>query len=510
MECEATMDGMQRHTPRGYSARRAPAVLRWIAADARDVARIEIGGSGPRPAVRSVARGVVRWRRRIEQRRLLALALRSLLVGAGLACLAQLAGLASRHADSAVWLVPGLLGILACLAVGLAHRTSDQTAARMLDRDLGLGARVSTAFELEGEGAAEDGSCALRGLALADGRVALSRSLARGRVRLASRHAEPAALVALVAALALLVILPAAGTSGRPGGVVRASGQPSTSGARAGGRPATPHVGAGLQGYRQQTVPVPSLAQVTASSTRRAGTVSGHSPYGGGTANSSNGDSFYPVSRTLGPASTKQGTHAASNAQTTTEGTAERGAGAAGSQRGGTHGTASSQGAIQGVSPNAGGQASAGATPRTGAGGKSRKTGGSSRGGAGSSTPGTSQGAGSRHSAPGGATAGATRGARSSGTGIVPQLGAGATLPLQPGYQPVSGAQGPRTERAAATAGGGGGSSHSGRATATSATGGSGRGVPFVPPGGTAVASADRDLLLGYFGSFSRVTSSGW
>jgi hypothetical protein len=31
-----------------------------------------------------------------------------------------------------------------------------------------------------------------------------------------------------------------------------------------------------------------------------------------------------------------------------------------------------------------------------------------------------------------------------------------------------------------------------------------------VPPGGAAVAGIDRTVVLGYFGSFARVNSSGW
>jgi hypothetical protein len=159
---EATMEGMQRHAPRGLAPLRAPAALRWIAADARDVARIEAGRSRSHPAVRSVTRGVVRWRRRIEQRRLLALTTRSALLGVALACLVRLAGLAMGHAETAVWLAPGLLAGLACLVFGLAHRTTDAAAARMLDRDLGLGARVSTALELERAGAPDGGAGTLR------------------------------------------------------------------------------------------------------------------------------------------------------------------------------------------------------------------------------------------------------------------------------------------------------------------------------------------------------------
>jgi hypothetical protein len=34
--------------------------------------------------------------------------------------------------------------------------------------------------------------------------------------------------------------------------------------------------------------------------------------------------------------------------------------------------------------------------------------------------------------------------------------------------------------------------------------------VPYVPPGGGAVAPLDRGLVLGYFASFARVNASGW
>ena len=62
----------------------APAVLRWIAADARDVARIgRAWPARPAVAVETIARGVRRWQYRVERRRLLALMRRAGLVGLG-------------------------------------------------------------------------------------------------------------------------------------------------------------------------------------------------------------------------------------------------------------------------------------------------------------------------------------------------------------------------------------------------------------------------------------------
>ena len=108
-----------------------------------------------------------------EQRRLLAVLLRSALVGVASGCLLQLVALASGREGAGPWLVPAALVAGVGVALGLGRRTSDRIAARMLDRDLEFGAGVSTALELEQAGAVG----ALRALALSDGRAALGRSL---------------------------------------------------------------------------------------------------------------------------------------------------------------------------------------------------------------------------------------------------------------------------------------------------------------------------------------------
>jgi hypothetical protein len=56
----------------------------------------------------------------------------------------------------------------------------------------------------------------------------------------------------------------------------------------------------------------------------------------------------------------------------------------------------------------------------------------------------------------------------------------------------------------------GGGVGHSGQAVGGAAGSAGAAGVPYVPPGGAAVASIDRGVVLGYFASFARLNGSGW
>jgi hypothetical protein len=505
------MHGMQRQRSGGHGARRAPVARRWVAVDALDVSRIEPGSSVAPHSTPSITQGVARWRARIEWRRARAILVRSLVIGLGLACLLQVGALAAGRAGVGWWLVPAGLVSAACMAFALAHRTSDATAARMLDRDLALGAGVSTALELEQDEDPAGVPGTLRALAVADGRAALGRSFSGGRVRLEPRRRELAALALLLVALAALVLVPSSSTTRSASEVVRSSGHP---GGRAASRPARTPVGPTLRDFRETPVHTPPLAQVASGSSSATASnpyTSGHSPYGGGIQNSSKAGAIQPVSHTVGPAGTKIDTRSTTAGSSSAEGATAQGKGNVGAQKdsGGTAGSASTKGAVQGLAPSGGDTARTdpAAGSRTGA--QASSTGGSSRGGNGSSAAGSSPGGQSRQGTPGGATAGATKGASSTGAGVVPQLGAGTALPLQPGYEAVAGARGAPGEHASSTAGGGGGASHSGQATAGSATGG-GAGVAFVPPAASSVTSSTRQLLLGYFGSFARVTASGW
>src|SRR3954469_25921219 len=166
--------------------------LRWLATDARDVARITSGRAVSPAEGPSAALAGARWQRRVELRRLLALARRAALAGLAAGCALELAALASGGEGIGPWLAPAVAIAFACALFGATARTSPATAARMLDRDLALGAEVTTALELEAPGAPAPRG--LASLALADGRRALAESLAGARARLRPRRAEAVSL----------------------------------------------------------------------------------------------------------------------------------------------------------------------------------------------------------------------------------------------------------------------------------------------------------------------------
>ena len=194
-------------------------MLRWVAVDARDVACIHGSSAGPAVAfqgdiaVATVEAGLARWQRRVERRRRLAVGRRAVLLGLGAACVLQLGALASGHDGSGPWLLPAAVLAVAAIGVGVAHRTSAVAAARLLDRDLDLGAEVTTALELETSAESAVRSHGLGALVLADGRVALGRSLPSARARLRSQRRETALLAALVPAVAALLLVSSPRTS---------------------------------------------------------------------------------------------------------------------------------------------------------------------------------------------------------------------------------------------------------------------------------------------------------
>ena len=102
--------------------------LRWIASDARDVARIEPGVQRTPAAISSASLAVAHWRRRVERHRLLAVVLRSALVAFAAACLIQSAALASGGEGAGLWLLPAAL--VGAPARPLCHRLGLRAPAR--------------------------------------------------------------------------------------------------------------------------------------------------------------------------------------------------------------------------------------------------------------------------------------------------------------------------------------------------------------------------------------------
>jgi hypothetical protein len=504
---------MSRGKPRTRQLPRI-AAARWLLADPRDVAFIEGVPSPRRVNVASVSVGLARWQRTIGRRRVAALLRRVLIVAVASACILQLVALAAGTSGPGAWLLPAVVVALLALLPGLSRRTSAAVAARMLDRDLRIGAEVSTAYELERDPDALRG-VSLAGLALADGRDAIARSLGGARARLLPRHRESGLLVALVALLAVLLVLPA------PGGGSAVQGA-----APAGGTSAAHHVAPGahrtetdqpagpdLSGYGEPDQTAPGLTGVQAAQSRGGGVASKTNPYGGGTgtSNHSPAGSVQPSSRTVGNAGYLQ--KAATNSSATSRSTGESSANAKSTL------TTHSSPAAASISDTPGGktkstaiangQAGAGRTATPGTPGQVSGKNGGSRGGGGTAGQSSSQSSSARGGTPGGATAGGVRGSSAAANGVVPQLGSsGKSLPIQPGYEAVKGTSGNQDQGQSTTANGGGGASHSGQATGTAA--GKIPSVAYVPPGSAAVAPAERRLLIGYFGSFARVSSAGW
>jgi hypothetical protein len=473
-----------------------------LLADARDVARIAGAPLRNTQTVLSVASGVARWRRRIERLRSLAVVRRALIVAGASACLLQLVALAAGRAHLGLWLVPALLVALVCLVPGLANRTSASTAARMLDRDLGLGAGVTTALELEREAGIARG---LAGLALEDGRNAVADSLSGARARLRPRHAESLLLVAIAGVLGAMVLVPAPGR----GGTQRALGAPrgDTRHAIATGDDATrQQAGPDLRGYRQQNG---SSRSQRAAGTRSTPSGAGTGSHGAGTASGTHTGSVQPASRTVGNAGYLQTSRTSSSTAppSTSKGTTGHGSIVLGSHETPAAGSLSSSG-VKANTTVANAQQADGSTTTGGIPGKANTAGGHRRGGGRSAAAGATPAGAAEQGTPGGATAGATRSAQQRATGVVPQLGANRQLPLQAGLQAIRGTKASGNEHSASSANGAGGASRSDRASiAGSATG---AGVAYVPPGGSSIAPADRRLLIGYFGSFARVSAAGW
>jgi hypothetical protein len=489
--------------------------LRWIAADARDVARIDRAPERPRVYVQTVARGLRPWQRRVERRRLLALIRRGALVAIAAACLLQMGALASGRNGAGVWLAPAAVVAAFSLAFGLAHRTSPAAAARLLDRDLALGAAVSTALELENarEGAADPYGLGAR--ALSDGRHAVAVSLAGARARLQARRGEVALLASLLAGLAGLLYAPSprTGSPSRLAAPAKArTVAPSSRALRADNGLATnPNAGPSLRGFKQTPLEAPPLAAVQAGgATRSGGAIAGHSP--GGVASGAPTGSVQPASRTLGQSGSVQGTDAASSTAAGA-GSGSLPDGSAGPS--GTNPSSAASGSKGGagstsVAPLPRRQPTASA-PGGSSSGTAGRNGGHPQGGSGSSAPGSTPGTRPGEATPGGATAGTSSGGKGRGKGVVPELGgARGVLPLAPGYEAIPGSKAATAENASSTVGRGGGAGHSGQAIGGAASSGGGSGVPYVPPGGATVASIDRGVVLGYFASFARVNASGW
>jgi hypothetical protein len=493
--------------PLQFSTSDLRVALEWAAADERDVVRVV-----PRPESRETSpsdlrTGLRAWTRRIAVPRTIAAARRALLVGAA-AILP--AAVVLRLADaSAVWsLAAGAAVLIPCAAVAASRRGGEAGAARLLDRDLALHDHVTTALELAARPAPSGG---LAAAALRDGADAVARSLGAARAAAAPARREWSALVLLAALSAAVILVPPlggssdnpAGADGTAGGAAVAAGQ-SGDGDLGGGPD--------LRGFSRGDGGQPRITATSAGTVEKPGSLSGHSPYGAGIA-SQNPQGDVSAVRPLGADASSKSAQAAA----ASTGAASESAGAGGGDRSvsvngppGTGGSASVGGAAGSPSLGAGGGGgNGGATPQNGAGVKGGSSAGNAAGGAGASAPGHSSGSGRHGGASGGATAGGTRGSSAPGHGLVPQLAFGGKLPIQPGYAPSQATRRSSGEPVSQSLNGGGGSARVGVA-GPGGSAGSGPGLRYVPPAGSILPAVDRQLLLGYFAPFGRITAAGW
>ena len=479
-------------------------VARWLIADARDVA--QIGPARPRAsgAVHSIAAGLASWQSSIERLRLIAVVRRAAIVGLLAACLLQAAAVGGGRGGVGPWLWPALVLALLVPVPGILRRTSPAVAARMLDRDLGLAAGVTTALELEREAGTPTG---LAGLVLADGRAALTLSGAGARARLRPRRRESGVLAGLALALAGLLLLPAIGGNSRTSAISGARTPVRHTAIATENDPTRQQAGPDLRqfGQKQPTLPplnaVPGVTRRGAVGSRSGRRASGSSDRGGA--------SVTAASRTVGNAGYLQ--TARTNGSASPSGSRSSGA----SGRGSSTLTSQAAPAARPVGGAGSDRATAvanerAATGRAAANGipgrANTRSGTSPQGGA--SAPGADQTSAARHATPGGATAGTTRGSASAPAGVVPQLWAARGCRSRPATRPRRGrrAVGARAPpmRAAPEAR----AMRARRAPAPPAMQ-----VPGCSPTSRRAARRSRrptGALLGYFGSFARVAAAGW
>jgi hypothetical protein len=480
------------------------AMRRWLHGNAGDVVRIVPARRDRERARLGLREGLPRWRRRIDRRRIAALVRRWLLLGLVLAVVVELLAAVAGASDRALWLIlPGAMTI-AGIAAGLRARVDSAQTTLLLDRQLGLSERLTTALELT---PAETARGPLGALVLGEADAAIDASLAH------SRASDPSAarewLAALVVALALVgAIALGNGASGaqprrlaRAGGATRVAGKGAAAPAPARGtvgsrssNAAVARAGTGAQAHKltgsSRSASAAHQAQPTSSPTGQAraqaeGTHAGATPQSRNGSTSSAGSSSHAL--------TGDGRGAATSSATSTQAAAAQGASAK-----------------TGATASTGASAKAGATAKTGAKGLA---GGAAR--AGSRTNSTS--AATRSSA-GTAHAGAASPAASKGAGAVPgrapgpssrvssrQAAGTSPLPIQSGYTASQ--------------------QHRPSAPATGDSAGKGNGKQTQPELGSSAAdagaasfafadvglpSSDAPLLLDYFGPFASLTSLSW
>lgn len=500
---------------------------RWLRSDVGEVVTIVPIANPDRsaPAI-GLAAGLRGWRRRILRARAVVLVSRQLVLALGIAIVLELLGALTGAGSRAVWLaLPAALATLGVLA-GLRQRPQPRDTALLLDRQLGLAERLTTALEL-GSAAAAMGP--LGTVLRSEADLAIGASLAGARARARFSRNELLAILASVALLAVLLVLPDHSHAGQtrsiggPEGVQSAGGR--TGGKAGKGVSGSQHVPARRGSAIRTRTRTQAAAQTQTTHVRPAagahgGPGAGHPTSTQGapsTAQPGKGEADLHGSQAsargaqagIGSAAKRSGQRASAGAAAGgAQHHASTGSGPR-SAHGGRNGSGSA--ATSSTLPSSGSQRSASARHAASSGAGRPPGGRASSGHPGQGalrSPHSSSGAAPRGAAgsPAAKTgAGAARGARPSSQSTIPTAARGgtATLPIQAGWAAGHGQRG-STAPAGAHAGGGGGRGQAqGISSAAASTRAS---FPFIPLLADEVPGSELDLLLGYFGASSGLT----
>jgi hypothetical protein len=487
------------------------ALLRWLDGDASALIRIVPARHAGDPRPLGLSDGLARWRGRIERRRAIALARRWLILALLFAVAVELIAAAAGAAHRGLWLLPIALPALIAVAAVTRRRVGAVEATLLLDRQLGLSERLTTALELSSGSSARS---PLAPLLLGEAESAIDESLARSRASDPSAPREwLCALVAgtlLVGAIALgaghgasrSVAHAIAGssshnTSTRAGAAAGTTGRPpaSTSTARKAAAPRAGKLGAASRpasaGHATRTTTSRAAnghASATGTTGASAGARAGHA-----TGSSGGSSARVPAGEGKGGVASVQGTTKAGATARGREGSAA------------TPGGATRRGAAPGAGTAGRGATTHASTPAAGtaaAAGKARST---SDAGAGRSGRTTGAAA-----TPGSKAAGTARGriGLHAGHGTSSLAAVPAKLPIRTGY---GAAHGNRSSAQALGEGkaGAGGKASQGESSATGETV-SAASFAFIPFTPQQESSSQAPLLRSYFGPFAALSGLSW
>ncbi len=485
------------------------AAWRWLRADVgeaiamRPLAARAHAAAAPETPLRG---SLAAWASSVRRRRALVIARRHVIAALGLGIFAEVFVVALGGDRHAWWLLAPLALAFVDGAIAVRQPLRLDSVAHMLDRCLGLHDLLVTGNAISREQARPLG---LGALVAEEAQAAAADSFATVRLTATRGRSEWSWLATAAIVLAVLAAVPGIGT--RHSTHVHAS--PATRATAV--NPARAHAkstSAAARGARRARATVappgqlepPPLAVTPGSGHEAKGT--GYSPYGHGAA----------------ALTAKQLAREGIASPTATAEAKALGALAVGEVGGGAAGTGGANGSNPGGGASGGkGSASASTTTATRQGGGSASQGGaltpaSARGNGALGGAGTKQagvgagGAGGGSSPPGGNAAGSAPGSTALRSGLVPELGEGASgLPLQAGYAPGGGPRSASGEGISQTPNGGGSGGRS--AHANGAVGASvSTGLSVIPPTSNATPTLDQGVLSSYFGTANQLTPGNW